>query len=235
MKRLIHPAICLSLAFGLTTARAEEPKAKLTQVAVYSDEGAGKSETDLVKALKANPRLDVHRITAEHIRRGILKDMDVVIHPGGSGSKQGNQLGSEGRETVRSFVREGGGFIGVCAGAYLASADYEWSLHLLDAKVIDRHHWARGTGTVKVALSEEGRPLLNHALPTADIYYGQGPLLAPANRPDIPDYKPLALYDTEIAKKGAPSGVMKGTTECSQPVSSEKIYSIPLRRLGSIQ
>jgi beta-aspartyl-peptidase (threonine type) len=36
--------------------------------------------------------------------------------------------------------------------------------------------------------------------------------LAPANRPDIPDYKPLALYETEIAKKGAPSGVMKGTT-----------------------
>jgi glutamine amidotransferase-like uncharacterized protein len=196
----------------LSFARAEEPKRKLTRVAVYSDEGAGKSETDLVKALKANPHLEVHRITAEQIRGGILKGMDVVIHPGGSGSKQGSQLGPGGRETVRSFVREGGGFIGVCAGAYLASADYDWSLHLLDAKVVDRQHLARGTGTVNVALSAEGRILLNHDSPTAEIYYGQGPLLAPANRPDIPDYKPLALYETEIAKKGAPSGVMKDTT-----------------------
>ncbi len=214
MPRLIYLGICLHLFFGLTRAQAEEPqrKAKLTRVAVYSDEGAGQSETDLVKVLKANPNIKLHRVSAEQIRGGILKDMDVVIHPGGSGSKQGRRLGPEGRETVRSFVREGGGFIGVCAGAYLASADYEWSLHLLDAKVIDRQHWARGTGTVKVGLSREGQTLLNHNSPVVQIYYGQGPLLAPANKPEIPDYKPLALYETEIAKKGAPPGVMKGTT-----------------------
>ena len=27
---------------------------------------------------------------------------------------------------------------GVCAGAYLATCDYEWSLGVLDAKVVDR-------------------------------------------------------------------------------------------------
>ncbi len=191
-------------------AQGGEPK--LTRVAVYSDAGAGRSETDLVKALKANPLVAINRVTAEEIRDGILKDIDVLIHPGGSGSKQGLELGPEGRDIVRSFVKDGGGFIGVCAGAYLASADYEWSLHLLDAKVIDRQHWARGTGMVRVGLSDEARNLLKHDSPTAQIYYGQGPLLAPANKPDIPDYKPLALYETEIAKNDAPQGVMKGTT-----------------------
>ena len=208
-----HLLLGISLGFlasSLNFTQAGEPK--LTRVAVYSDAGAGRSETDLVKVLKANPLVAIHRVTAEEIRGGILKDMDVLVHPGGSGSKQGQELGPEGREIVRSFVKDGGGFIGVCAGAYLASADYDWSLHLLDAKVIDRAHWARGTGMVQVGLSEVGKTMLKHDSPTAQIYYGQGPLLAPANKPDIPDYKPLALYETEIAKNGAPQGVMKGTT-----------------------
>lgn len=211
MNRSLSFGILLVLLFcSIGTLQAEEPK--LTRVAVYSDAGAGLSETDLVKALRLNPSVDLHRVTAEQIRGGILNDMDVLIHPGGSGSKQGLELGPQGRETVRSFVKEGGGFIGVCAGAYLASADYEWSLHLLDAKVIDRAHWARGTGTVTVELSAAGRTLLDHDSTTAEIYYGQGPLLAPAEKPDIPDYQPLGIYETEIAKKGAPVGVMKGTT-----------------------
>jgi hypothetical protein len=36
--------------------------------------------------------------------------------------------------------------------------------------------------------------------------------LAPANRDDIADYETIANYKTEIAKNGAPAGVMKGTT-----------------------
>jgi len=44
-----------------------------------------------------------------------------------------------------------------------------------------------------------------------DIRYANGTLLAPAQDPNIPDFKPLALYRTEIAKNGAPEGVMKDT------------------------
>lgn len=213
MKHLLNAGVLLGfLLTGLPVGQAEDERKHVTKVAVYSDVGAGRSETDLIKALKAHKPLELHRVSAEEIRGGILKDMDVVIHPGGSGSKQGRQLGPEGRKAVRSFVQDGGGFIGVCAGAYLASADYDWSLHLLDAKVLDRKHWARGTGTVRLGLSREGRDLLGQHSETTKIYYGQGPLLAPANRPDIPDYKPLAKYETEIAKKGAPKGVMIGTT-----------------------
>ena len=42
------------------------------------------------------------------------------------------------------------------------------------------------------------------------IHYGQGPLLA--QHPGPPEFDVLAVYDGEIAKKGAPRGVMKGTT-----------------------
>lgn len=182
------------------------------RIAVYSDVGAGPAVGDLLSVLERADGLHVEKVAAEAVRNGVLGDFAVLIHPGGSGSKQGKQLGEEGREAVRSFVRRGGGFIGICAGAYLASADYPWSLHILDAKVLDRKHWARGNGMVRVGLTDRGRAILHTDAPNVSIYYGQGPLLAPAGDADIPDYITLGAYETEIAKNGAPSGVMIGTT-----------------------
>ena len=47
-----------------------------------------------------------------------------------------------------------------------------------------------------------------------EVHYGQGPLLGRPewNDKDVPDYESLAVYDSEIAEKGAPLGVMKGTS-----------------------
>ena len=136
----------------------------------------------------------------------------MLIQPGGSGGGQGRHLAEEGREQIRNFIANGGGYIGICGGAYLASADYEWSLHVLDAKVLDRKHWARGHGMVEVEITEHGQSVLSLNNPRLSIHYGQGPLLAPANRDDIEDYEVIASYETEIAKNGAPKGVMRGTT-----------------------
>ena len=44
------------------------------------------------------------------------------MHPGGSGGEQGRNLDAPGRVEIREFFREGGGYIGICAGAYLTSA-----------------------------------------------------------------------------------------------------------------
>jgi glutamine amidotransferase-like uncharacterized protein len=179
---------------------------------VYDDKGTGRSIGQLVTALKKLDGTYITHITAEDIRRGNLKGMDVVVHPGGSGGGQGRRLGEDGRGAVRRFVSDGGGFIGFCAGAYLASAQYSWSLHLLDAKVFDRAHWARGTGTVQIQMTETGQQFFQTDDASCQIHYGQGPLLVPGRDPDIADYQPLAIYATGIAKKGAPEGVMPGTT-----------------------
>lgn len=195
-------------------APAARPAAKntVTHVAVYSDTGAATTESPLVKLLAERKEFRVERLKAEDIRAGKLDKFDVLIQPGGSGSKQGNTLGEEGREKIRTFVRGGGGYVGICAGAYLASNDYSWSLKILDAKVLDRKHWARGHGPVEVAISDAGRKLLGTADESVTIIYWQGPLLAPSDDPHIADYTRLADFRGDIAKKGVPKGVMPGTT-----------------------
>jgi len=182
------------------------------RVAVYRDVGVGPSVRQLLTALGTFERVEVREVTAEAIRAGALADVDVLIHPGGSGGKQGRHLGAEGRASIRRYIRDGGGFIGICAGAYLASADYAGSLNVLDARVVDRKHWARGKGTVEIALTDAGRRVLKSDERSLKIFYAQGPLLAPRDRADIPDYETFATFETEIAKNGAPRGVMIGTT-----------------------
>ncbi|MGI9428431.1 MAG: BPL-N domain-containing protein, partial [Bythopirellula sp.] len=91
---------------------------------------------------------------------------------------------------------------------------YDWSLKLIDAKVVDRLHWARGKGTVSVQLSAEGSEFFEDDDRDMTLHYGQGPLLARQewDDPEVPDYESLAIYATEIAKNGAPRGVMVGTS-----------------------
>ena len=206
-------------AFAKSYLPAEEQKAtdasKRTgtiAVGVYLDKGAGPSANDLLRALGNFDQVSVTKLTAEQIRSGGLAGLDILMHPGGSGGEQGRNLDGPGREKIRGFVRDGGGFIGICAGAYLATADYPWSLNLLDAKVIDTKHWRRGIGTVEIDLTPAGRDLLRTTNQVFPIHYAQGPLLAPANRPEIDDYEEMANFKTEIAKNGAPEGVMIGTT-----------------------
>lgn len=187
-------------------------------VAVYKGDGASNSRETLLQALATEPRFALRDITVDEIRSGKLAGVEVLIHPGGSGGGQGRALGEEGRKVVREFVEAGGGYVGVCAGAYLATCDYDWSLHILDAKVLDRKHWNRGFGTVEIALTDKGRELLGVKESPLSIYYHQGPLLAPAEKPDVADYDRLATYRTEIARNGAPEGVMPGTTAIASGV-----------------
>jgi N-formylglutamate amidohydrolase len=78
--------------------------------------------------------------------------------------------------------------------------------------VLDTKHWNRGKGTVDIELTPAGREILRTTNQKLPIHYAHGPLLAPPNRPEIEDYEELAKFKTEIAKNGAPAGVMIGTT-----------------------
>lgn len=205
-------AIAFLVLWGLLVSRAQAEDG--IQVAVFEGPGVGKSVNDLLKALNTSEdRMVVQRVTANQIKDGILTEFDVLIHPGGSGSGQGKALGDKGRRMVRAFVDGGGGFLGICAGSYLATNQYSWSLNLIDAKVVDRLHWARGNGIVELKLSPIGRSFFGYH-DEVDIHYGQGPLLARREWDDplVPDYQSLACFNTEIAENGAPEGIMVGTS-----------------------
>jgi putative intracellular protease/amidase len=206
-------AALFALVFSASAEDATPAKnSNPIRVAVFDDAGVSDKVAGLVELLQTRSDINVTKVNGEGIRAGQLKGFDVVLFPGGSGSKEAAALEESGRQEVRTFVDRGGGYLGICAGAYLASADYDWSLHILDAKVLDRAHWARGNGDVEVNLTTSGQSLLGAKSDRETILYWQGPLLAPAGKENLPDYETLGTFATEIAKNGAPQGVMIGTT-----------------------
>jgi N-formylglutamate amidohydrolase len=199
------------LLIAASRSLAQQP-GETIHVAVYEGDGVSRTVTEVLKDLQTDDTIEVARISTDQILKDELGSFEVIMFAGGSGSKQANSLGADGREKVRRFVRDGGGYVGICAGAYLASADYDWSLNILDAKVLDRKHWARGFGDVELSVHSTGRDSLALPAERTTVYYHQGPLLAPAGKPELDDYEEWASFATEVTKDGVPGGVMSGKT-----------------------
>ncbi len=185
----------------LTPPRA----AKGTRVALFDDSGA--NEAKVLKVLDNRADVIVRHVGPGDLRIELLRQFDVIIFPGGSGSKQGKAIGERGRDHVRQFARGGGGIIGICAGAYLCSSHYTWSLNLMNAAVFNKmaeipgqglkSMWYRGPATdVDVEVTRDGKRVLGieglHS-----IRYQNGPILSPGADPSLPSYQPLAFFRTE--------------------------------------
>ena len=164
----------------------QQNTADRTVVAFYDAGGAGgKGLTRIPQLLADSPDTTLVRVGPEEIRGGALAQFDLVIFPGGSGSAQAAALGESGSEQVRQFVEQGGGYIGICAGAYLATSGFSWGLKILDAKTVSPK-WRRGRGTVEIELTEEGRRVLG-ADGHLGILYVNGPILMPADVDSLAD------------------------------------------------
>jgi len=169
-------------------------------------------QDNLQTILTKEAGFEVTILTAEDIRAGKLEGLDVLIMPGGSGSKQGAKLEESGRGKIRDFVESGGGYVGICAGSYLATNDYSWSIGLINAKAVDKKNWARGKGDVTMKFSDAGKQALETTSDTVVVNYRQGPLFSPGEKKDLPAYETLATFTTEICENGATPGAMIGTT-----------------------
>lgn len=164
------------------------------QVALFMDKGAGPwgGEKEYVTALMSTLRyldstITVRAVSGSDIRSKGLDRYHVIIFPGGSGGGQARSLGKKGREKVISFVKKGGGFIGICAGAYLGQ-DYDidfpgYSLGLSPFEVMNNGRgWARGKAIVEVTLTRTGRDVFHEVAGYRSLFmhYANGPMLVPS-------------------------------------------------------
>lgn len=200
---LLSIALLLSVGAGNFVFAANKP----IKVALYNDVGAaGKGVPCVCTELGKYPDIEVTKVSAEQIRNGILDNFDVVAFTGGTASAQARTLKEQGRANVKKFVEKGGGYMGICAGAYLACNGFDWAVGVLDAKTVSPK-WQRGEGTVEMELTPEGQKLLGQTNKIFAVKYENGPIIK-HNSGLLPTYKPLATFRTEKAENGSPVGAM---------------------------
>lgn len=206
--RLLLLAAGLS-ALAFVPLRGKTPPT--VAVAMYADKGAfGNGPGMLEDEFGRTRDLRITKVTADDIRAGKLKDYRVLIVPGGTGGTQGASLGKTGRAAVRSFVEEGGTFVGICAGCYLASTGYDWSLDLLPARVIDRANWERGKGTLPLEITAAGKEWFGRNDDRVKTLYCNGPVLEPI-ADATEELIVLARYRGELVRPRAEAGLMLGS------------------------
>lgn len=187
------------------TLAAKKPGA--IRVALYDDSGStGKGIPCVSDQLGALADMDLVKLDANSVRAG-LDGYDVVIFTGGSGGRQANTIGLVGREQVLRFVERGGGYIGICAGAYLACDGFRWGVKVLDAKT-PSSKWMRGIADLKMQATPAGRDVFGYPEDQVTVHYHNGPLLVPGENPALPDFEPLSYFRTETAENGSPPGIM---------------------------
>jgi len=205
--------LTLALTVWFAWTAAAEPltnrqAADRLAVAVYDGPGsAGKGVPRVRALLGAVTNLTVARVSPKEIEDGALKRFDVVMFTGGSGSGQAKGLGTAGRESVKEFVERGGGYVGICAGSYLACSGFSWGLGLINAKTLSPL-WKRGTATVKMEMTDRGREIFGPLPGELDCLYYQGPIVGPAGVEGLPEFEPLAYFRSEVAKNNTPKGIM---------------------------
>lgn len=194
---------------GHRTIIAPPPVVKRpVSIAIYDGPGSGGSGIDNVTERAAQlPGASVTRITAEEMPTADLSRFDIVVFSGGSGSAQAKAIGDAGRANVKRFVENGGGFLGICAGAYLATAGYDWSLGIINAKTVSPK-WRRGRTFVDIEVDTAGRSILGEVADTFKCRYANGPIITAMGREDLPPFTTVAWFRSEIAENGTPAGVM---------------------------
>ena len=145
-----------------------------------------------------------------------LKEKGFVIIPGGGGSEEAEGLFPEGLANIEKFVRKGGGYIGICAGSYLPGKGYynnhTKDLQIVNAEPLDVDHWNRGSGKVDIEIKAKDHPVFKGIDSSAiQMQYYSGPVLVPSNL-DLPPYKELAIYKSDMHENGAQKGSMLNKT-----------------------
>jgi len=102
------------------------PIAYSSSVALYSDHGVEPSCITATVNMFEWMGLSIQEVSSEEIRTGCLENFELVCFPGGDMYQYSQSLSTEGISRVRSFISDGGGYIGICGGGYFAAEEIYW-------------------------------------------------------------------------------------------------------------
>jgi glutamine amidotransferase-like uncharacterized protein len=96
------------------------------QIALYNGEGAWDAEETILTHMFVWMGCQVTTIQGDDIRAGDLDSFDVLVWPGGHYPAYWDAVGSNGKLKIQEFIDGGGGYFGICAGAYYACDYMVW-------------------------------------------------------------------------------------------------------------
>ncbi len=175
---------------GCTSPKPAAPEASKAAVAVdgtkpvragvYVSKGlSGGGAMEWMRLVKASPELELTLVDSESICAGALDKLDMLVMPGGSSPAIKRSLGTNGAERVRNFIKNGGGYIGTCAGCCLMMEEAPDPTRGLNVMPFYRSG-SKGRFLMPVAVNAAGAAAMGIKTGTYDVQYSHGPILEPS-------------------------------------------------------
>lgn len=130
------------------------------------------------RLVKSSPEMNLTLLDAEDVRSGALDKLDLVVMPGGSSPAIKSDLKAEGAAKLKDFIRNGGGYIGTCAGCCLLmeeSTDVRRGISVIPYG----RKGSKGQFMMPVAINQKGAAALGIEAGEYKIRYSAGPVLYP--------------------------------------------------------
>lgn len=190
--------------------RERQAAARKAKVAVFADAGVWHVGARSIVAALEQEKVPCRVIDRSRLRGNLLREFEVLILPGGWAPYQREAMEKVGWEAVKTFVKEGGRCLAVCAGAYLVTreTDYEGTLYPYPIGLFDGT--AKGPipglaifpqpGSVTVTVTEAGKRRGLDAIAGHACYFSGGPCFAGGSNVEVlaeyPDKSAAAISRT---------------------------------------
>ena len=207
-KLLLTAAVCSFVLSGCINNSPAPEKIEIKaenklKAGYYVDNGSHSNGVfQWAQLLFYSPQLDVTLLMAEDIRAGKLDGLDLLIIPGGSSASQVEALQDDGKKKIQEFVRNGGAYVGICAGFH-CTLDRKERLQIMPYKYLP----GAGGAAAKLAidLSEKGGKILGVKSGRYYVRYSRGPISKPSSW-EHGKAETLGVYKGTVGPHGKPGG-----------------------------
>ena len=150
----------MSLAAATASTKATEAVTPKVKVGLFLDKGCfGNGPFCWARILNNSPQLELSLLDGKDIKYGKLNDLQLLVCPGGGGSRQIDSMEPIGFDRVQKFVEDGGCYLGICAGSYNAM-NRPGRFKFLPYDYVDNANGRQGD--LLVEITNEGAKLLDH-------------------------------------------------------------------------
>ncbi len=201
---MVMLAACQSFNVEKESKPAVKPQVR---IGLYVDRGSsGGGVFHWANIIEFSPQAQLVTLTGQDIRDGKLSTVDVLLMPGGYPTRQYGTMKPEGIKILREWVKNGGHYVGSCAGLTCA-LNHRERLRLLPFYRFPNSGGA--SGNTQIEISEEGAKLLGVKPGKRVVTYASGPIPKLGKKPDPTSTgKVLAVYKNSISYYGKPAGNM---------------------------
>ncbi len=117
---------CFLVLLLVISCQSQKAVERSGVVALYSDRGCWDKSIVAAREMFQWMGYSVVSVDADYLNDAGLDSFRLLCVPGGDMYQYSQDISAKGKENIRDFLRNGGGYVGICGGSYFASERVYW-------------------------------------------------------------------------------------------------------------